>query len=101
VELGFSKDAIIPMDTSLQRVLDDLKDAGIVHDEKLVDYECLVMNPAYVHINEKSTNHCQVMKAELKKQNIYSIGRYGSWTYCSIEDNIKEARGLANSIIGK
>ena len=26
---------------------------------------------------------------------IYSIGRYGGWTYCSIEDNIVEARALA------
>jgi hypothetical protein len=26
---------------------------------------------------------------------VYSIGRYGSWTYCSIEDNIVEARALA------
>jgi hypothetical protein len=23
------------------------------------------------------------------------MGRYGSWTYCSIEDNIVEARRLA------
>jgi hypothetical protein len=26
---------------------------------------------------------------------VYSIGRYGGWTYCSIEDNIVEARALA------
>ena len=32
---------------------------------------------------------------QLEKDNIYSIGRYGSWTYCSIEDNIIEGRELA------
>ena len=34
-------------------------------------------------------------KEILEKNDIYSIGRYGSWTYCSIEDNILEARELA------
>ena len=28
---------------------------------------------------------------------VYSIGRYGSWTYCSIEDNIIEARTLVST----
>ena len=31
----------------------------------------------------------------LKANGVYSIGRYGGWTYCSIEDNIVEARALA------
>ena len=38
------------------------------------------------------------IKKELAGYNIYSIGRYGSWTYCSIEDNIKEALDLSNKI---
>lgn len=98
VELGFDKNAEIYTETCLQQVLADLVSAGIVHDEELVDYECVVMDPAYVHINETSTNHCQRMKEKLKKYDVYSIGRYGSWTYCSIEDNIKEARSLCQLI---
>ena len=34
-------------------------------------------------------------KAALAAQGVYTLGRYGSWTYCSIEDNIVEARALA------
>ena len=37
-------------------------------------------------------------KEILEKNDIYSIGRYGSWTYCSIEDNILEARDLAEKL---
>ena len=98
VELGFKQDEDVAAEGYLEDVLDDLKKAGIVHDEKLVDYETIVMNPAYVHINEKSTLHCKNAKEELKKHHIYSIGRYGSWTYCSIEDNMIEARELAKKI---
>ena len=98
VELGFDKNAEISTETCLQQVLADLVSARIIHDEKLVDYECVMMNPAYVHINKTSTSHCQMMKEKLKKYDVYSIGRYGSWTYCSIEDNIKEARSLSQLI---
>ena len=40
----------------------------------------------WVNVEEK--------KKVLARNNIYSIGRYGSWTYCSIEDNILEAKAL-------
>jgi hypothetical protein len=35
----------------------------------------------------------------LSKSNVYSIGRYGDWTYCSIEDNILQAKELALKIL--
>ena len=31
---------------------------------------------------------------ELRTKGVYPVGRYGGWTYCSIEDNIVEARAL-------
>jgi len=34
----------------------------------------------------------------LAQNNIYPIGRYGSWTYCSIEDNILEAKKLVEHL---
>lgn len=99
VELGFDKNAQINPDEWLPRVLADLKLAGIVNDDqKIVDYENIVMNPAYVHISEASRRDVAEKKKLLAGMDIYSIGRYGSWTYCSIEDNIKEARELANCL---
>jgi hypothetical protein len=35
--------------------------------------------------------------AALAEHGVHSIGRYGGWTYCSIEDNIVEARALVAS----
>lgn len=34
----------------------------------------------------------------LKGNEIITIGRYGGWKYCSIEDNIIEAQNLAKEI---
>lgn len=56
------------------------------------------MNPAYVHINSSCLSDVDEKKRLLGRDDIYSIGRYGSWTYCSIEDNIKEAKALAEQI---
>lgn len=100
IELGFSKDEQIPdIEVILEKVLADLKKIGVLSDEQnLVDYHSVVMNPAYVHINQKSIKEVEEYKKELEKNNIYSIGRYGSWTYCSIEDNILEAQNLVKKI---
>ena len=99
VELGFHKDAILNVDDWLVRVLDDLRLAGCISEkQELVDYETIIMDPAYVHITDCSINETKRLKKILASYDVYSIGRYGSWTYCSIEDNIKEARDLVNSL---
>ncbi len=99
VELGFNTKQVIDVDVMLPRVIADLKTAEILSDsQKLIDYETIIMNPAYVHINAHSITDVKEKKHFLAKHDIYSIGRYGSWTYCSIEDNIKEARALAQHI---
>ena len=56
------------------------------------------MNPAYVHVTADMEKDRSIKMSELAKEDIYSIGRYGAWYYCSIEDNIKEALNLAEKI---
>lgn len=100
VELGFNKDMEIKPDEWLPRVLNDLKQAGILDEsQEMVDYESIIMDPAYVHISEASRQDVVEKKKQLAVNNIYSIGRYGSWIYCSIEDNIKEARSLIEHLL--
>jgi protoporphyrinogen oxidase len=65
VELGYPRDAEVSPEKMLPRVLDDLRAEGVIDQHQLV-----------------ASHH------------VWSIGRYGAWTYCSIEDNIVEARQL-------
>jgi hypothetical protein len=55
------------------------------------------MDPAYVHITRGSMAAHKRLSAELRAHGVYAIGRYGGWTYCSIEDNMVEARALVAS----
>jgi protoporphyrinogen oxidase len=94
VEIGAQADRKLDETKLLMQVLADLEDSGIIEDgvHELVDYQFLVMNPAYVHITKDSKQIYDEWCQEYNPQGIYSIGRYGSWTYCSIEDNIIEAQ---------
>lgn len=98
VELGFGKDGDIDVEFWHKRVLEDLAKAGITEGCTLVDEHSVIMDPAYVHISAASQSDVAARKAALASRSIYSIGRYGSWTYCSIEDGMKEARVLAVQI---
>lgn len=99
VELGFKETDKIPDENILlSRVISDLKKVGIVTDHQVTSFQSILMNPAYVHINRHHLADIEIKKEFLKEYDIFSIGRYGSWTYCSIEDNILEARELAKNL---
>ena len=95
VEIGFKPDAEIDINEMLDKTLSGLKEAEILHGEKLISWHSVVMNPAYVHVSEKGLKEVQRQKEVLAKHDVYSIGRYGSWNYSSIEDNMKEAIELS------
>ena len=101
VELGYAKDATVDVEGMLPRVLADLRREGVIGDaHQLVASHSVVMDPAYVHITRASlADHAQ-QTAALAAHGVYSIGRYGGWTYCSIEDNIVEARALVAKLRG-
>ena len=98
VELGFYKAANVNSKDYLNIVLEDLKKAGIIEDHKLVSYAKILMDPAYVHVNKESEEDKVKIQKEMELDSLYSIGRYGDWKYCSIEDNIIEAKELVNRI---
>lgn len=91
VEIGFPETAEIDEQKELEKTLVNLKETGIISDHHLVDYCSIVMNPAYVHINEKSEAFKKKLFDKLNRYGVYSIGRYGKWTYCSIEDCVLDA----------
>ena len=94
VEIGFSSDAHINFENQLKMTLENLKKCGIIDTHKLVAYNVLVIDPAYVHVTNKSKEFIDNTKLFLEKKGVYTIGRYGAWTYCSIEDCMIEAKKL-------
>jgi protoporphyrinogen oxidase len=101
VELGRPRDVVIDaaaIETAREEVLRDLVACGVVEDHQLVSSHAVVLDPAYVHITKASVASVERCKRLLAARGVYSVGRYGSWTYCSIEDNMVEARALADDL---
>lgn len=101
VEIGAKTDDTLDKDTLLTHVLADLSKVGIIKGQKLTDHQFIVMDPAYVHITKESNAMYGKWSNQYNPMGIYSIGRYGAWTYCSIEDNILQGKEVASSILSE
>lgn len=98
VEVGYKSTDEVDVEPCKQQVIEDLKKVGIITSQNLISTHSVIMDPAYVHITSKTIKDVAAKKSLLKNSDIYSIGRYGSWTYCSIEDGMKEARDLIQTL---
>ena len=99
IEIGYNKDDDnIDIDDQLRKTIENLTKVGIVKDNKLVSYSTILMDPAYVHIQTKTNEQVKSWREERKNDNVFSIGRYGGWTYCSMEDAMIAAKELAERI---
>lgn len=96
VEIGYRESQSIDINEELNKTLVNLKKCGIISNHHLVSYNHVIMDPAYVHITHETQKEIATLKQELAKNDIFTIGRYGNWTYCSIEDCVKQAKGLIN-----
>ncbi len=98
VEIGLPHGAPVDEPTLRARILEDLRAEGIVTDHQLVAHHHVVLDPAYVHITTASIAETQRVRDGLGLAGVHSVGRYGGWTYCSIEDNLVETRALARRL---
>lgn len=97
VEIGFEQNKEIDIKKELELTITNLKKIGFINSDP-ISYETIVMNPAYCHITTENENKIQEIFKQLKEKDLYSIGRYGRWSYCSIEDNIIESKSLSDKI---
>lgn len=96
IEIGYRENDIIEIEEQLNVTIKNLRELGVIDNHKLVSYNSLVIDPGYVHITEKSVKLVDDLRNKLKQKGIYTIGRYGKWTYCSIEDCMIEAINLCD-----
>lgn len=95
VEIAVPSEAPLKLDALFQRTIADLQGSGVITDHELVSWASVVMDPAYVHVSEASQAAVSEASRQLAEHDVFVLGRYGTWTYCSIEDNIISAFDLA------
>ncbi len=98
VEVGARDGAAYDPAALRERVLADLVRAEIITDHQLIAEHHVALDPAYVHITQRSLAETARLRQLLAARDVHSVGRYGAWTYCSIEDNLVETRALARAL---
>lgn len=95
-EIGFDETEEIEIEKELERTLQDLKKARVISEEmKLLKWNSLLLDPAYVHITRGSKETVEHLSSVLSGKEIYLLGRYAKWTYMAIEDCLTDAKELA------
>jgi protoporphyrinogen oxidase len=100
VEIAYSNEKKIDKDNVISKAISDLKKIGLISSESDIEI-CLPMDIKYGYIIYDSNRKyaVQVVKDYLERFGIYSIGRYGSWKYMSMEDVILEGKELAEKLL--
>ena len=104
IEIGYPKDVQLSqneIERQLEETINNLKKMGIIDSHNLIDYQSIIMNPAYVHITQEGLKTVNNIKNTLISQNVFFVGRYGDWKYCSIEDCMTDSLRTIEYIEGK
>jgi protoporphyrinogen oxidase len=70
----------------------------IEHDDEIVHLDARVIPFSYVIFDKSWKKTVPPLLEQLKKHDIYSIGRYGTWNYTYMSHDIQAARRVARSI---
>ena len=101
VEVSYLPNTSLNRTDIIEGVFDSLKRCGFIKRKNQVIVENVLDIPyAYViHDNFRCSNLPEIM-AYLTSHGIFSIGRYGSWRYLSMEDALLQGKETAEAIHG-
>lgn len=81
---------------SMEEMIQTLMKSGVIFGGAPVkDSQKLVISPAYAILEKNTEEDVKKYKEELSTSNVHLSGRYGTWNYQSIEDNLIDAKTLA------
>ncbi len=90
-----------PLDeqTLIKQAIKDFKKTGLLTDAHEIEYTGAMKIPcAYVIFDRRRKQVLPGMLKYLEDHGVYSIGRYGGWTYSTIEDALKEGMETAEKL---
>jgi UDP-galactopyranose mutase len=97
IEVAYSKEKPIDKNTIVQRIIKDLTTANIISPlDKILVKDINDIKYGYIIYDRLREEAVGKIKKFLNKNNIFSLGRYGSWSYLSMEDVLWEGRRVAD-----
>ncbi len=83
----------------VKRVIDDLTMAKVIKEDDQIQLKSiLVLNPAYVIYTHTRKEDVDLISHFLKKNNIFTCGRFGKWEYLNMDHTILSGKQAAEKI---
>jgi protoporphyrinogen oxidase len=102
VECAFPSGNRVDLDELQESCLEGLRTMGVLeHGETPEVIDRFVIDPAYVLFDHHRQAVRERLLDMLMEQDVYSIGRYGVWTYSSMEDALMGGRETARILSGE
>ncbi|HSE83124.1 MAG TPA: FAD-dependent oxidoreductase [Thermodesulfobacteriota bacterium] len=100
IEISYSDDKPLDKTKAVERVKKDLIKAQILRDsDRILVEKCFDIKCAYVIYDKNHKNSVTQIKKFLRENNIYTIGRYGSWEYSGMEDAILHGSKVVEEVM--
>ncbi len=100
IEVSYNPDNNIDKGDIYNDCIDKLIETGILRDRREIDVsEMISIEPAYIVFDDHRKEALPEIMEYLEGMDVYSIGRYGSWDYLSMEDCILQAGNTVKRIL--
>jgi len=98
-EISYQNNREVDKENFIKEAISGLKKIGLISDENEIEL-CIPMDIKYGYvIYDKNRNQAvESIKHYLRHFDIYTIGRYGSWRYMSMEDAILDGKKIVESL---
>lgn len=99
-EISYSDNKKIDKEKAIRDTVRDLKLLGIICREDEIEVcQPIDIKYGYAIYDSNRKSAVQAIKNYLQRFGIHTIGRYGSWSYMSMEDVILEGREMARCLL--
>jgi protoporphyrinogen oxidase len=99
-EVSYSSAKSIDKGKIKERIISDLIKVGIINYSSDILTELpLDIKYGYVIFDQERKKRVETIKSFLDSQNIFTLGRFGSWSYQTIEDAILDGKNVAEVIM--
>jgi len=100
VEVSLKPSAQYHLNELIEQSIAALKACSILRpDDRILIRYPMVMQYAYVIFNSARKRTVERILNYLRRRDVYSFGRYGSWTYSSMEDAVLQGKEFAEKIV--
>jgi UDP-galactopyranose mutase len=102
IEVAYSPDRPVDVDGLVERTLDALRTARILHDDHVVEFvDTAPILPAYVIYDLDHTRNVALIREWLGESGITAVGRFGEWQYLNMDHSMRSGREAARDILSR